>query len=89
MIRAQGQVNIDDVAIELDVSRAQVKAWVYDLVDKGLFAGYTDWKVGTLYSRDAARLRGKRCPNCGGEVELAGKGTIVCPFCDAEVFLTD
>jgi len=89
MVRTQGQVNIDDVAIELNASRDQVKAWVYDLVDKGLFAGYTDWKRGKLYSRDAAHLRGKQCPNCGGEVELVGKGTVVCPFCDAEVFLTD
>ena len=89
MVRAQGQVSIADVAIELDASRDQVKAWVYDLVDKGLFAGYTDWREGLLYSRDAAQLRGNRCPNCGGELKLAGKGTIKCPFCDAEVFLTD
>ena len=89
MVQTQGQVKIDDVAIELDASRDQVKAWVYDLVDKGLFAGYTDWRAGTLYSRGASRLRGRRCPNCGGELELAGKGTIVCPFCDAEIFLTE
>lgn len=89
LVRTQGQVNLDDVAIELDASRDQVKAWVYDLVDKGLFAGYTDWREGILYSRDAAQLRRGRCPNCGGALELAGKGTISCPYCDAEIFLTE
>ena len=89
MVRTQGQADIADLAIELDTTRDQVKEWVYDLVDKGLFAGYTDWAKGTLYSRDAAQLRGNRCPNCGGEVVLAGKGTIKCPFCGAEIFLTD
>ena len=89
MVRTQGQVDIADLALELDASRDQVRAWIYDLVDKGLFAGYTDWQTGMLYSRDAAQLRGDRCPNCGGELKLVGKGTIKCPFCSAEVFLTD
>jgi len=89
MVQAQGQVGISDAALELDASRAQVKAWVYDLVHKGLFAGYINWDEGTLYSRDAAQLRGNKCPSCGGEVELAGKGVVQCPYCGAEIFLTD
>jgi hypothetical protein len=88
MVQAQGQVRISDVALELDASRDQVKAWIYDLVHKGLFAGYINWDEGTLYSRDAGQLRGDKCPNCGGEVELAGKGVVQCPYCGAEIFLT-
>jgi len=88
MVQAQGQVQISDVALELDASRARVKEWVYDLVHKGLFAGYINWDEGTLYSRDAAQLRGNKCPHCGGKVELAGKGTVQCPYCGAEIFLT-
>jgi len=88
MVQAQGQVRISDVALELDASRERVKEWVYDLVHKGLFAGYINWDEGTLYSRDAAQLRGNKCPNCGGEVELAGKGVVQCPYCGAEIFLT-
>jgi hypothetical protein len=42
-----------------------------------------------LYSRDASQLRGDKCPNCGGEVELAGKGVVRCPYCGAEIFLTE
>ena len=89
MVQAQGQVSVSDVALELDASRDRVKEWVYDLVHKGLFAGYIDWDEGTLYSRDAAQLHGNKCPNCGGEVELAGKGVVKCPYCGAEIFLTD
>ncbi len=89
MVQAQGEVRISDVALELDASRDKVKDWVYDLVHKGLFAGYINWDDGLLISRDAAQLRGNKCPNCGGEVELAGKGVIQCPYCGAEIFLTD
>ncbi len=88
MVQAQGQVKISDVALELKATRDQVKAWVYDLVHKGLFAGYINWDDGTLYSRDAAQLHGNKCPSCGGELELAGKGTVQCPYCGAEIFLT-
>ncbi|MGD2142869.1 MAG: hypothetical protein PVF54_00175 [Anaerolineae bacterium] len=90
MIQAQGQISIPEAAIELDVDRDKVKSWVYDLVDKGLFAGYINWDERMLYSRDASQMRGQnRCPNCGGEVELAGKGVISCPYCGAEIFLSE
>ncbi len=29
----------------------------------------------------------RKCPNCGGQVELVGKSVIKCPFCGSEVFL--
>jgi hypothetical protein len=89
MVKTQGQVRVSDVALELDASRDQVKGWLYDLVDKGLFAGYVNWEEGTLYSRDAAQLGDNRCPNCGGTVELAGKGVVGCPYCGAEIFLAE
>jgi hypothetical protein len=88
MVMTQGQVSIPEAAIELDVSRDQMKTWIYDLVGKGLFSGYINWDEGLLISRDAAELRGNKCPNCGGELELSGKGVVRCPYCGTEVFLT-
>jgi hypothetical protein len=88
MVATQGQVSIAEAALELDVSRDQIKAWVYDLVGKGLFSGYINWDDGLLISRRAAELRGNKCPNCGGQVELSGKGVVSCPYCGSEIFLT-
>jgi hypothetical protein len=88
LVATQGQVSIAQAALELDVSRDQIKAWVYDLVGKGLFSGYINWDDGLLISRRAAELRGNKCPQCGGQVELSGKGVVSCPFCGTEIFLT-
>jgi hypothetical protein len=87
MVTTQGQISIAEAALELDVSRDQIKAWVYDLVGKGLFSGYINWDDGLLISRRAAELRGNQCPQCGGQVELGGKGVVSCPYCGTEVFL--
>ncbi|HHS96742.1 MAG TPA: hypothetical protein ENK08_02415 [Chloroflexi bacterium] len=87
MIRAQGRVNIADAALELGVSRDQIKEWVYDLVNKGLFTGYINWDDGDLISVDAAKMDLTKCPHCGGQLELAGKGVVECPYCGTEIFL--
>ena len=90
MVQAQGQVDVASAALELDVDRSDLKGMVYDLVNKGFFAGYINWDEGMLYSRDASQLKqGSQCPNCRGEVELAGKGVVSCPYCGTDIFLTD
>jgi hypothetical protein len=89
MVLTRGQVRISDMVLELKTTREQVQAWIYDLVGKELFSGYVNWGEGVLYSRDASQLRANnKCPNCGGEVELAGKGVVRCPYCGAEIFLS-
>ncbi|HEX5506545.1 MAG TPA: hypothetical protein VFW96_28270 [Thermomicrobiales bacterium] len=88
MVETRGEVRIADIALETDSTREQVQQYVYDLVGKGLFTGYVDWKGGTLYAKQASELQGRKtCPNCGGQLELAGKGLIKCPYCGAEIFL--
>ncbi len=89
VIKTQGQVTISDLVLELDGTYEQVKNWIYDLVGKGLFSGYVNWEEGTLYSQQASQLRGEtRCKHCGGELSLAGKGVVRCPFCGTEYFLS-
>lgn len=87
MVLTQGQVRIAEVALEMNATRDEVKAWLQDLVGKGLFSGYVNWEEGVLYSRQASQLKDNRCPKCGGEVKLAGKGVVSCPYCGTEIFL--
>ncbi len=89
MVVTRGKVNISDIAIEMNVPVSQIKDWVYDLVGKGLFSGYVNWDEGVLYSAEASQLKaGQKCPNCGGQLELVGKGVIKCPYCGTEIFLS-
>ena len=88
MVKTQGQVNIGDAALELNASLDEVKNWIYDLVGKGLFSGYINWDNEILYSQQASQMRGETtCKHCGGELSLAGKGVVRCPFCGTEYFL--
>lgn len=89
MVLAQGQVSIGELVAELGVSRDEVEDMIRDLVGKQLFSGAINWDKGLLYSVESQQLtEGRRCPNCGGDLQFAGKGLIVCPYCGSEVFLT-
>jgi len=89
MVLTQGQVTINELVVEMGVPQDQVEEMIRNLVGKQLFSGAIDWNKGILYSVESQQLtEGKTCPNCGGELEFAGKGLIVCPYCGSEVFLT-
>lgn len=87
IVQTHGEVNVAEVAIEMDLTRDQVKEQIYDLVGKGLFIGYINWDEGVLYARQASEMRTTKCPNCGGVREVVGKGVVKCPYCGSELFL--
>ncbi len=88
MVKTRGQVQISDLVLEMHASTDKVKNDIYDLVGRGLFTGYVDWSGGVLYSVDASALKSQsKCPNCGGQLELGGKGVIKCPYCGSEIFI--
>lgn len=88
MVKSRGQVSLDDLSYELDAPRGLVKEFIYALVRREKFTGYINWDEEMLYSAEADKLRaGESCPNCGGEMGLAGKGVIHCENCGTEIFL--
>ena len=88
LVMTKGQVDIREVAVEMDVARDEARNLIKDLVGKQLFSGYIDWNAGVLYSIDASKIKDGKCPKCGGKLELAGKGLVKCPYCGSEVFLS-
>lgn len=89
ILKSRGQVSVNDMALEMQVSVDSVKEMVHQLVGLQVFSGYVNWNDGTLYSAEASNLRDlKQCKNCGGEITLAGKGVVVCRFCGTEYFLS-
>ncbi len=87
-VMTRGRVSVADLAIELDLTREQVREYIYDVIGKDLFRGYVNWEKGELVSAEAAHIKADTCPNCGGQVELAGKGLVRCPFCGTETYLS-
>ena len=78
-VMTRGKVSIPDLAIEGNLTRDQVRDYIYDLIGKDLFRGYVNWERGELVSAEAAQIKDGTCPNCGGRLELAGKGLVRCP----------
>ena len=87
-VMTRGKVGIPDLAIEGNLTRDQVRDYIYDLIGKDLFRGYVNWDKGELVSAEAAQIKDGTCPNCGGHLELAGKGLVRCPFCGTEIYLS-
>jgi len=88
IVKSRGQVDITDLAIEMQTSRESIQDMVHQLVGLGVFSGYVNWDDGTLYSTDASKLRDlQKCEKCGAPIELVGKGVVKCKYCDTEYFL--
>ena len=65
----------------------QVEEMVRDLVGKNCSVARSTGRTGALPKQASQMKVDRKCPNCGGELTLAGKGVIKRPFCGSEVFL--
>jgi hypothetical protein len=89
IVQTRGEIRLDELVIEMQVPRERIKDMLHTLVGLGVFSGYINWDKGVLYSSQASQLRAlDKCPNCGGEIELSGKGVATCRFCGTEFFLS-
>jgi hypothetical protein len=89
IVKSRGEVSVSNLAMEMNVKVDDVKNMVHQLVGLQVFSGYINWDKGILYSTDASNLRGlEKCKNCGGQIQLVGKGVVTCKFCGTEYFLT-
>lgn len=89
IVQSRGQVPVSDLALEMQLPREQIRTMIHHLVGLGVFSGYINWDKGILYSQQANQLRDlEKCPNCGGEITLQGKGVATCRFCGTEFFLS-
>jgi len=86
MIEVKGRVKIADLCLDLHLDRPTVEALLRDLVGKGLFAGSINWQEGILVSVEAKSFTQAKCPHCGGELQIAGKGLVRCSYCGSEIY---
>lgn len=86
-VQVQGRVSIAELALQLKLTRDQLHAHIRDLVGKGLFTGFINWKEGVLVAKTAAEMQTTKCPNCGGERQVVGKGVVQCPYCGSELYI--
>jgi hypothetical protein len=88
ILETQGKVYFEALSQELKINRSELRQWIYTQAQRGQLHGFTDWAGGWVYSRpvNAPWKDTNRCPHCGGQLDLAGKGVIECMYCKVEVF---
>ncbi len=88
MVEAHGQARLEELAAEVHASPELTRTWIYHLVQRGQFHGVVDWQQGIVYALDVQQVADRgRCPRCGGQLDVAGKGVIQCAHCQGEIFL--
>ena len=88
VVWGRGKVSLPALATELHLSAGRLHDLLVAAMRAGAFTGFVDAQSGDVVSTAASELRhGRSCPSCGGQMDLAGHGLVVCHFCQAEVFL--
>lgn len=87
LVQAEGQLYLDDLAIEMQTPMQLITEWIYQLVHENRFTGFINWETAVIYSQNAAKLKeSSRCPNCNGQLGLDGE-RVRCTHCNSEILL--
>lgn len=85
-VRSQGRVYLPDLPAMLKTPRELAHDWLYQLVQRGQFSGYINWKQGWLYSVAAQKIGAdSQCPQCGGSLSVGPALTVRCLHCGSEM----
>lgn len=89
VVWGRGKASLPELAAELRLSPGRLHGMLAAAMESGTFTGFFDARTGEIVSAEASELRhGRTCPACGGQMDLAGHGLVVCGYCRAEIFLT-
>ncbi len=87
LVKARGEVRLDDLSAELPASPEVVRAWLSALARDYKLAGYLEEDPGQFHALPVEHLRAATaCPHCGGPVRLAAEGATLCPACGVVIF---
>ncbi len=88
VVWGRGRATFQELGTELRLSRALLHELLVEAMRQDTFTGFFDSRRDEVVSAAADQLRhGRVCPSCGGQMDLAGHGLVVCRYCQAEVFL--
>jgi len=86
-VNLRGRIRLDELAGLLQTSPAVTTNWLYQLVQRGQFGGYVNWRSKTIYASTAQQIGlNSRCPECGGALAPAPAQRVVCTSCGTEMF---
>ncbi len=84
-VTARGQLGLDELAATLGVARAHVDEVLARLHADGGLPLHHDRERDLLLGAQASAMGTNTCPRCGGDLEPAARGRIVCSHCGGAV----
>ncbi len=86
-VRTRGVVRLGQLATEWGVEETVLRRALEQLVGLNLLAGNVDWERGEITAPFAGVH--EACSHCGGQLEPAGKGLLVCRYCGSHFPVKD
>lgn len=87
LLRQSGELRVVEAMLALELDRADLRSLLADAARSGLVEGHADWRKGRLVSSSLAQGV-QPCPACQASVDLQGRGAVACPYCGADLLLS-